>query len=698
MSAAAYLPRVPAPPHDPYSFRLDARAGFRPGLLEDVEVAPDGTLALVPLPGVGPQLAEPNGTLGGLVLPSVVALDGRDVYLLDRARGLILRFDRCECRFGVVPCIGGLGSGPRQVLDPGGIGIACGNLFVCDTQNHRLHVYMLRGLQLRGHWRPPPNWQAWAPMDVAFDRSGRVYVADSAHGAVHVFSPLGRWLTAIDGLGAVRHLAVDRCDRLYVVLDGDPDVRVLRLDGLELARVRRPDAVAKRFAPLPFPVTAEGYLGLGAWCVPPRTAYFDLTGAAVTLPPPKPIKLYPQQGRYLSEALDSRLYQCVWDRVGLFASLGVSLGAGMGIGVRTYSSETEQPLDIIAALPDEAWETNQRVGAANGEWDCLLRSAPGRFLWLRLDLTGDGFATPRIQSLTVDFPRISLSRYLPGVYRAEPTSADFTDRFLAVFDRGFRQIEAEVDGQAQLFDPLSAPAGDVRRGESDFLGWLASWVGITLTAQWPLARRRCYLKEVAKLFCMRGTRTGLRRQLLLFLGVPSSACSAAWRPPPLLLEHFQTRRWLFVGAGRLGEHARLWGKGIVARSQLDENAQLDATRLDTSSDPLRDPFHVHAHRFTAFLPARLSCSEGEKRAVRRLIELERPGHSAFDIRWVEPRMRIGIQSMIGYDAVIGSYPGQNIVVDEAHLGRATMVGGSPHAGPTMRVGHDARVGTTTKLG
>ena len=83
----------------------------------------------------------------------------------------------------------------------------------------------------------------------------------------------------------------------------------------------------------------------------------------------------------------------------------------------------------------DVWETNQTATEMNkGEWDCLVRSGGGRFLWLRLEFRGNGRVTPRLDSIELEFPRISLRRYLPGVFGKEAVSADFTDRFLSLFD------------------------------------------------------------------------------------------------------------------------------------------------------------------------------------------------------------------------------------------------------------------------
>jgi phage tail-like protein len=715
----AFLPPVPQPPHDPRAWRLDVRAGWQP--LEPVPGAPapgtrvsplDGALVLDPLPGAGRSLFEPSGSLGGLVPPAVVALDGTSApWLLDRENARILRFDPCTCAFVAAPCIGGRGRGARQVDDAAAIAIACGNLFVADAGNARLHVYALPSLVLRGHWRPPPP-AGFRPVAVAIDSHGLVHVGDPDAGKVHVFAANGRWLRAIDGLGPIRQLAFDCADRLYVVVDGATDVVVRSRDGA-VEHVLLPEDVADRFAPLPFPVGADGSLVLGelchaAGCTPEGGGRFDLRGRPVRDPGAAPIESHRAAGSHVTVALDSRIHQCVWDRV----ELDVTLPAGASVIVRTWTSDNDAPADLVADIDPTKWETQQTVrpGASAGRrtWDCLVRGQPGRFLWLALDLAGDGFDTPRVHSARVLFPRVSLARYLPGVYRAEPLAADFTDRFLAVFDRGFREIEAQIDGQAALFDPMSAPAGD--RGDDDFLGWLAGWLGITFSRSWPVERRRRFLKSAGKLFACRGTREGLRQSLLLFLGVDASRCppcvpacgpcpkpGRAWEPPPLLLEHFQTRRWLYLGAGRLGDAAVLWGRRIVNRSQLDEGARLGASQLITTPDPERDPLLVHANRLTVFLPAKLGRSAVERRAVVNLVRQERPAHAAFGVEWVAPRFRIGVQSMIGYDAVVGCWP-EGVALDDARLGRATVLGGPPRPAPTLSVGADARIGATTRLG
>lgn len=716
-SHAPYLPPVPGPPHDPRSLRLDHRARWRALALDGVMARPadgvdpcgDGVteLRLAPDPAAAATLGSPG--FGGLAAPLNVAraADG-GLLLLDRQTALLKRFDGCDCTFLTVPHTGGIGGGPRQLNQPGGIA-ACGELLlIADTGNQRISVFSQYGYILRAHWTPPPDLAGWQPVDVAA-RKGLVAVADPAQGGVHFFNGAGRWLRLVGGLGAVTAVTFDRHGRLFVSTDGADEV--VLLSGPEFAvqgTVTWPDEVQEAFAPPPVRLTVDGVLDLGHLCLSGGVARFDLTGTPVG-PAVAGTPLFLKAGSYLSEPLDSRLYKCQWDRV----ELALAMPGRTRLRVQTYTAETPIPAADLALLPDAAWSSAATITSArviDGAWDASIRSQPGRYMWLRLHFHGDGFESPRIAAIKIDFPRISLRRYLPAVFGEEPVSADFTDRFLAVLDRTQRGIEAWSDRSAEFYDPLSAPAETGR----DFLTWLASWVGVTLDRHLPLDRRRKILKSVGKLFTLRGTKSGLRQMLMLYLGLDQRGCRdrqaccapcattppPAWQPPQLILEHFSLRRWLFVNTGRLGNDARLWGEKIVNRTRLAGEGRpgprLGTTQLKTAQDPHRDPFHVYAHRFSVFLPAWLGRVAGRKRAIDRLVRAESPAHTEADIIYVEPRFRVGTQSMIGLDAVIGCYP-QGIELDHARLGRATIVSSHDERTTPMRVGHRAAIGQTTSI-
>jgi phage tail-like protein len=739
INTKSLLPPMPRPPHDPTWWLLNAQVGWRAARLEHVAQRPtDQALTLRFVPGSGRSLAEESGSFGGLTLPINVALGSDDVlYVLDNQTLDLKRFDPCQCLFETVPCFGGEGDKPRQLQNPHGI---------------RLSVFSLRGFVLRAFWKPPSTAELanrWEPYAVAFDSRGRVFVTDGANGCIHRFSPTGRWEACLPGFGQITHIAVDCQDRLYgVVDDGEQKrVRVVDKNGENLAetlrprpvaetneddsdRSLRPEEVADHFPALPFAVDAQGNLHLEAFCESapddcgsparlPSPGVFDRYGHPVTEVINSRDPVYHPEGFFFGQALDSKLYRCQWHRVVLQGQIP----AGSRILVLTYTAETLQSSEHVWNLPDETWETRQIIHELDGdEWDCLVRSGGGRYLWLKLQFRGNGSVSPAIDSIRVEFPRISLQRYLPAAFREDPSGSDFGDRFLSLFDTTLRRIERIIDHQARYFDPLSTPAEPDPKTGLDFLSWLASWIGLTLDRHWPEAKRRQFVKRAARLYHLRGTRTGLWRQLLFYLGFePDTICCAndqpedhcrpkpancapverppcAWQPPPLILEHYQLRRWLFLEAGRLGDQAMLWGQRIVNRSRLEASAQVGRSQLITTQDPYRDPFHVYAHKFSVFVPACYGRIARHRKGLENLIKAGKPAHTYFQLEYVEPRFRIGVQSMIGLDSVVGRYP-EGVTLAETPLGVASVLSEPPQkrSGPSLQVGRQARVGSSTKL-
>ena len=807
LPAPVRLPPLPAPPHDPYSLLLagwigpDAATGWRVREFVQADIsAATCALMLSPAPGAERRAAEPSGSLGGLRLPINVALGPRgEVFLLDPVGGHLLVYDPCSCCFRALPCT--TRAAPPEPADPclvpatprrvpldqlrnaQGLALCDGDLFIADAGHGRVVRFTLHGLVPRGELRLPPAERAalahpWAPGSLAFDGKGRLYVADGRNQRIDRFDARGRWQRRFDTPRPVWHIALDCEDRLHALLaDADglvaaggvgnsvlwhwqgltlPEPELWRLDGDDAQRLDLRSDKVTGFAPLPLAIDAGGRLQLPCEGCGDPSAWFDARGTRLA---PEALALAPRyrrQGRYLSRALDSEIDGCTWHRV----ELRGSIPAGCSVTLRTFTAEIALDDAELALIDDSAWSAPVvATGTDGGRWDALIRSLPGRYAWLRVELAGDGFDTPQICALLVEYPRISLRRYLPAVFGAEPVSADFTDRFTAIFDATLRSLEGRLDRQAALFDPLSAPA-EGRKGHIDFLSWLASWVGIALARDWPEARRRRYLKAAARLYAQRGTPRGLRAQLLLLLGFDAAAaCCPAERPqrrcvplprncgpgphltpaepPALLLEHFKLRRWLFAGAGRLGDDSVLWGQRIVNRSQLGGqagppaapagcgaapapaaiamptaseamacsqpggtagdaprgSAQLGGSQLIATPDPLRDPLLVQANRVSIFVPACVRQRPADARALAQLLASEVPAHVQAQLHYVEPRFRVGVQAMVGLDSVVARTP-QGVPLNGNKLGQGGVLPARPNE--RLEVGR-SRVGAPTSL-
>src|ERR1051326_2367617 len=741
--AALHVGPQDASPFDPRALVLygrsggDPKDGFAAGTLDQIEIEPCHMLMeLAPAPGAERRLIEASGSFGSLKPPLNVAAAARGtVYLTDRGNALVKYFDPCDCAFKPLPCISTAPAATTNThrfvpLDRVGCAWSGTQLLMADRGPPRVVVVALMGGVPRAALRLPGATglrALWSPFAVAADSRRRIYVSDPDHARLDLFSPEGRWLKGWTAMGAIGALAIDCEDRLYAVIGdyardtaGNPDPAAVEICDGAIKPVA--DDVAQLRARFPRnPVSSDNAGRLHLLCASGQTAMFDLQGLPVAEKSTAALPVVAKSGSYLSRPLDSRRRGCIWHR----AVLTGDLPAKTRIDVQTTTSDVPLNDAELADLPAQAWSAPISVRSMmRGVADCLVMSSPGRYLWLNLAFAGDGKSTPRLSRIVFEYPRVSLRRYMPAVFGMDPVSADFTDRFTALFDTTLRSIERRIDTFYELFDPATAPAASPRGNPAtDFLSWLASWIGVTLGAHWPEALRRAMLKAAPQLYTLRGTRYGLWRQLLVFLGLDRNcdgACEVTRckalplncapplppcpnEPPPLILEHFKLRRWLFLGAGKLGDDSVLWGQRIVNRSQLDSNARLGplscppdrrpATQVVSTPDPLRDPFLVYANRFSVFVPARVKQRSWQRKGLEKLLAQESPAEALWQIEYVEPRIRVGVQAMIGLDSVIARVP-SGIKLNDNALGRGTVL--PPRPSSPLRTG-DARVGETMRL-
>lgn len=244
----------------------------------------------------------------------------------------------------------------------------------------------------------------------------------------------------------------------------------------------------------------------------------------LTLPRPR----CDREGELIGPVWDSSTTACVWHRVALDARRP----PGTALTLQSRAADTEDALqrqpwqDEPALLPHPSgpelpWREPTATACSEVQTlTCLLQSATGRFLQLRLLATGDGQQSPGLTTLRAWYPRFSyLQHYLPAVYRADPASADFTGRFLALFEGELTRWEDRIAAAQLLLDARTAPR--------ETLEWLAQWLALTFDGSNGPARRRALLRHAASVHARRGTVPGL----LL-------AATLAWEPDEVDAEPF----------------------------------------------------------------------------------------------------------------------------------------------------------------
>ncbi len=245
-------------------------------------------------------------------------------------------------------------------------------------------------------------------------------------------------------------------------------------------------------------------------------------------------------------AFDGLEPDCVWHRLILDACLPPDTGLAVWSRAANEVSELQQaqwqaePRLYLRSEGSELPFAPTAEGEGNGSWELLFQKASGRYLQVKIKLTGNGRATPRLRALRAYYPRFSyLEQYLPAVYREDEESASFVDRFLANLEGFYTTLEDKVAAVQMLFDPKSAPP--------DVLEWLAGWFDIVLDPAWTESKRRLFIEHAMTFFQYRGTMRGIEMALRLALedcvtaALFTEEATSPRRETVRLIEKFRTR-------------------------------------------------------------------------------------------------------------------------------------------------------------
>jgi hypothetical protein len=111
--------------------------------------------------------------------------------------------------------------------------------------------------------------------------------------------------------------------------------------------------------------------------------------------------------------------------------------------------------------------------------------------------------------------------------------------------------------------------------------------------------------------------------------------------------------WIGAQGARLCATDPLWSPAVERRFQVGVFDQVGEVELVSTGTPELDVFRHYAHAFRVYAPAAFIRTPDDEALLRRAIELQKPAHVTYELVLVEPRLRIGDQSVIELDTVIG---------------------------------------------
>jgi phage tail-like protein len=372
-----------------------------------------------------------------------------------------------------------------------------------------------------------------------------------------------------------------------------------------------------------------------------------------------PVRRYGERGRLQTLALDSGADDCEWHRVRLHADQPAGTGVKLRLAAVTGASDRpgEQEWQAVPSGADDALVVGRRRG---------------RYLRLELELFGDGRHTPVVRAIRADFNVTTGLARLPAVYRADAGAAEFTSRFLSLFEASFEELDEAIAFAPLLLYPAALP--------DHVLPALAARIGIRADPSWSPDRLRRLLAAWPRISPLLGTPRGLRRLVAVVHGVDV-----------LVEEHGRQRPWGAAGHARLGQ-VRLFG---LSHASLRLGAgRLGEARLEPDADRLGPAYGSGAYRCTVHVPASLPAPE--RAALESLLRAYLPAHVSLSVRYAFPAVRVGPPLAVGVGTALGRLaPGVLADGDSGIvLGRRGVLGPGRAGGVPVTVGRRSVAGIT----
>ncbi len=445
-----------------------------------------------------------------------------------------------------------------------------GSIFVLETAGKKISKFLPLGGKVweNEHWSTFPE----LPCGIGVDGSGNLFIGEGRPQSeesedrhfIYKFSPTGEFLGIIPSFqGYAWKLQIDKDERVYICDQDALEITVLK----------------------------------------PERAYFR------SLKNPLP------NGIYFSRAFEATSSNTRWHKLVLDAEIpdNTQLKVSYLIGNEKefIINGNKINLDNLIAFPANISDSDREARADilnKLNWsaallnpkDTLIHAQPGRYLWVRIELTGSKRKTPLLKSIRAYLPRTSYMRYLPAVYQENEQSRDFLERFLSLFETFFSQMEVDIGRIERFFDT------DFVSG--DFLRWLGAWLAIAVDENWPEDKLKLLIKRAPGLFKIRGTRRGIEAMIKIYTG-----------DKPFIVEQFQLK------CAEAGEEFR----ELLVKLYGDD---------PYSFCVLLKPFQVN--------------KENEGRAVRRIVDSEKPAYTKSNVITLQPWIYLDMHTYLGVNTYL----------------------------------------------
>lgn len=329
-----------------------------------------------------------------------------------------------------------------------------------------------------------------------------------------------------------------------------------------------------------------------------------------------------------------------------------------------------------------------------------VRTLRGRYLWVRVELQGDGRHTPELAAVRAYASRFSYAEhYLPELYReslygedadagGEASRADFLERFLGITESVLTPLEDRIANAFMLMDPRMVPEAS--------LEWLAQLLGLAFHEAVPEKKRRNLLRCAPLLQKWHGTLKGLA------IALDAITDHAVSKGSIIIVEDFKLRRTfstilgadleesddpllpglyssgnsyvgdtLFLGEEMKKEFLAVFGEGAIESPAEREAVERFYERL--------------AHRVTILVYQEVD--RQDLRLIKKMAEIEAPAHIQVAVVTARYPFMVGIASLVGVDSFLGlPEQVQAVRIGESTLGVRDVLERLPSLDPRLQGG------------